>query len=200
MTLPIAGMTRPPSSLDSPPDMPSVAAASSRGPLRLVGKRVVVVDDEEDGRELVAMILTEAGAEVRAVGSSEAGLQCLRSAPADLVLADIAMPGEDGHSFMRRVRALDGSARTPPTVPAVALTAYATGEDRARALRAGFDDFLAKPVHPKALVALVARRAKYLALGGNRPRNTRRGRASASTDTVAPPYSMCDSRKVFRCL
>ncbi len=125
--------------------------------VNLAGLRVVVVDDEEDVRELLAVVLREAGAEVRAVASAHAGLDCIRSAPPDLVFADISMPGQDGHAFMRSVRALDGPGRN---VRAVALTASAAAADRAAALRAGFDEFLAKPTSPESLLATAARLAK----------------------------------------
>jgi CheY-like chemotaxis protein len=74
------------------------------------------------------------------------------SAPPDLLIADIAMPGEDGYSLITRVRALPGPGGV---IPAVALTAHARREDRARALNAGFDNHVAKPVDPDELLAVI---------------------------------------------
>ena len=121
---------------------------------RLKGVRVLVVDDEQDARDVIGEILRRSGAEVSTAGGSQEALQMMGRERPDVLVSDIAMPDEDGYAFIRTVRQLtpqDGGA-----VPSVALTAYAREEDRARVLAAGFQSHLAKPVEPADLVAAVA--------------------------------------------
>jgi CheY-like chemotaxis protein/anti-sigma regulatory factor (Ser/Thr protein kinase) len=116
--------------------------------------RVLVVDDEEDARDLVATVLGRAGAEVlTAVSVAEALAVIARDRP-QILVADVEMPGEDGYSLMRRVRGF--SQRECREIAAVALTAYAGQEDRLKALAAGFQIHVAKPVEPDDLLAVVA--------------------------------------------
>jgi CheY-like chemotaxis protein len=120
---------------------------------RLDGVSVLVVDDHPDGRDAVEAILAQAGARVRSLGSAaEAWTSFLAERP-DVLVCDIAMPEEDGLSFIRRLRALP--AGSGGDVPAIALTAYARVEERTRSLEAGFDRHLAKPVEAAELVAAV---------------------------------------------
>ena len=133
-------------------------AAFDRSPDRspdraLAGLNILVVDDELDGRELVACVLEQFGATVYQADAPRAALEVLSERTPDLMISDIAMPGEDGYSLMRRVRAL-GSER-PRNIPAIALTAFTRGEDRARALGAGFDLHIGKPLDPLVLVNAV---------------------------------------------
>jgi CheY-like chemotaxis protein len=121
----------------------------------LEGLRILIVDDEADTRELVQEVLGRQGAEVRTSGSVKEALRTLAQWEADLLVSDIGMPSEDGYELIRRVRKLD--AVHQGQIPAVALTAYAGAEDVKRALAAGFQTHLAKPVDPKALIATVAR-------------------------------------------
>jgi CheY-like chemotaxis protein len=122
-------------------------------PASLEGVRVLVVDDEPDARALIERLLQECEATVTTAGSaSEALERVARDAP-DVLLSDIGMPQEDGYSLMRRIRTLPGEAGQ---VPAIALTAYARAEDRAKALQAGYQLHLAKPVEPVKLVSMVA--------------------------------------------
>ncbi len=116
--------------------------------------RVLVVDDEADARELLQAVLAQCGAEVRAVGSVQAAMEELRQWRPDVLISDIGMPGEDGYQLIRQVRAL--SHKEGGSIPAAALTAYARSEDRLRALKAGFQTHVAKPVEPAELVAVVA--------------------------------------------
>ncbi len=116
----------------------------------LAGIDVLVVDDESDTRELVVAILRQHGAVVRSAGSVPAALELLAHFRPSVLVADVAMPGEDGYSLIRRLR------HQHIDVPAVALTAYARPEDRRRALDAGFEMHLAKPVEPDELVGVVA--------------------------------------------
>jgi signal transduction histidine kinase/ActR/RegA family two-component response regulator len=120
----------------------------------LKGLRVLLVDDEEDSREVIARILEQQGAEVVPVGSAGDALRALDEALPDVLLSDIGMPGEDGYSLVRKMR-----LRSPEKgglVPAAALTAFARSEDRMQALLAGFQLHLPKPVQPDELVAVVS--------------------------------------------
>jgi PAS domain S-box-containing protein len=120
--------------------------------------RVLVVDDEPDACEILSVILEQCGAEVKAVNSAPEALEALQDWRPRVLLADIGMPGEDGYALLRRVRAL------PPeqggTTPAAALTAFARTEDRVRALSAGFQIHVPKPVEPAELVAVVQNLAR----------------------------------------
>lgn len=124
------------------------------GLVDLTGVQVLVVDDERDARELLAAILRRAGAQVLSVGSAVAALDTLKECKTDVLISDIGMPEEDGYALIRKVRELDpqcgGATR------AVALTANARLEDRSRALAAGFQMHMAKPVDPSELTRVVA--------------------------------------------
>ena len=129
-------------------------AAPARQSETLRGLSVLVVDDEPDALGLIKTILEMRGASVTAAGSAAAAWGALEAAWPDLLLCDVGMPGEDGYSLIRRVRAL-GSERAL-ALPSVALTAYAGESDRALALEAGFQLHVPKPVEPAALVSLIA--------------------------------------------
>jgi signal transduction histidine kinase len=120
----------------------------------LEGVTVLVVDDEEDAREAMAVLLGQAGARVVSVGGAADALEALDREQPDVLLSDIAMPGEDGYALIRRVRARAGEKGG--RIPAAALTAYATLEDRAKAIRAGYDEHIPKPVDPTRLIGAVA--------------------------------------------
>ena len=138
---------------------PAVAAARAGGRLPdLAGVRILVVDDEQDARELIGNVLQDAGADVDVAASAADALGLLQAGRYDVLVSDIGMPVEDGYSLLRRLRAI-GSAQGRRT-PALALTAYASPQDRHRALDAGFDLHLAKPVETGELVAAVARLAR----------------------------------------
>jgi signal transduction histidine kinase/ActR/RegA family two-component response regulator len=122
-------------------------------PSALLALSVLVVDDDEDARQLVQAVLEECGAKVTAVDSVDSALEVLSRGVTDVLVSDIGMPGQDGYDLIRRVRALPGDAAN---LPAAALTAYARAEDRHRALNAGYSRHLAKPVEPSELVAVVA--------------------------------------------
>jgi CheY-like chemotaxis protein/nitrogen-specific signal transduction histidine kinase len=131
------------------------APARDGGSFDLEGCRVVLVDDEPDARELLSDSLRHAGAEVVAVASAAEAFEAVRQRPPDILVSDIAMPDEDGYSLIRRLRFL------PPErggrVSAVAVSAYAREEDRLRALAAGFQSHVAKPLDPADLIATVGR-------------------------------------------
>ena len=120
----------------------------------LVGLRVLVVDDDLNTRQVVAAQLENQRAVTTTAESAEQAFDLLQHEHFDVLLADIAMPGEDGYSLIRRIRAL--SPGTTSSIPAAALTAFARKEDRQQALQAGFQLHLAKPVDAQALVAAVA--------------------------------------------
>jgi len=123
----------------------------------LAGVRVLLVDDEPDARELVTAVLVQSGADVVATASAAEALEALARTRPHVLVSDISMSDGDGYALLRRVRALGlgGGAR----LPAVALTAYARAEDRARALAVGFQVHVPKPVEPAELVEVVARLA-----------------------------------------
>jgi len=130
------------------------AAAQEFTRVDLTAVRVLVVDDDADARELLALVLANCGAEVvTAAGADEALAELERVRP-HVIISDVGMPGVDGYELLRRVRAR-GHARGG-NVPAIALTAFARSEDRTRALRAGFLIHVAKPVEPAELAAAVA--------------------------------------------
>ncbi len=132
----------------------------------LNGLRVLVVDDNVDTLELVTIILGEYGTEVITAASAteaiEAITQGARGAITQLkpniLISDIAMPGVDGYSLIRKVRTL--SSERGGRIPAIALTAYASEEERTRILAAGFQMHIPKPVEPSELVAVVAKLAQ----------------------------------------
>ena len=123
-------------------------------PQLLAGLSVLVVDDEFDARELLTAVLTSYGAAVRSAASVEEAVVLLHERVPDVLLSDIGLPGEDGYALIRRVRALGAAAGG--TVPAAALTAYASADDRRRALTAGFQTHATKPIEPATLALLVA--------------------------------------------
>jgi signal transduction histidine kinase/CheY-like chemotaxis protein len=121
---------------------------------RLDGIHILVVDDEGDSRELFASILEAAGARVRTAASATDAVDVLRVEPANVLLSDIEMPDEDGYQLLRRIKADD--RLTNGGLVAIAVTAHAREADRRRALEAGFDGHLPKPVEPSELIAIVA--------------------------------------------
>ncbi len=121
---------------------------------QLTGVSVLIVDDELETRELLVEVLSRCGAEVRASSSAHDALEALQTWKADVLVSDIGMPGEDGYELIRKVREMEPDRGG--CIPAVALTAYARGEDRIRALSAGFQMHVSKPVEPVELAAVVA--------------------------------------------
>jgi PAS domain S-box-containing protein len=131
-----------------PPEAPPITA-----PQRLDGLRVLVVDDVAEARQVIGLILDSFGAQVTTAGSAQEALRLLENDPADVLVSDIAMPVEDGYGLLRRVRASPiGRVRA---IPSVALSAYAAREDRERALSAGFQAYVTKPVDARDLAAVL---------------------------------------------
>jgi len=120
----------------------------------LKGLRVLVIDDEDDARELLTIALTQGGAQVRTAVTVRAALDLLEQWKPDVLVSDIGMPVEDGYDLIKKVRALE--ADNGGTIPALALTGYASAEDAARARMAGYQTHMAKPVAPGDVVAAVA--------------------------------------------
>jgi signal transduction histidine kinase/CheY-like chemotaxis protein len=119
----------------------------------LAGIDVLVVDDEDDARELVRTVLENYGATVTCAASAVEAIRALDRRVPDVVISDIAMAGEDGYSLVRRIRARPTAAGGG--VPAIALTAYASASDHKKALEAGYDAHVAKPFEPSAIASLV---------------------------------------------
>jgi signal transduction histidine kinase/CheY-like chemotaxis protein len=130
---------------------------------RLDGIRVLVVDDEPSASEAILELFNSCGAEARIAGSATEALVVFEGWQPDVLVSDIAMPGEDGYSLIRKIR-----LRPPErggVIPAVALTAYAKIEDRVTILAAGFQMYLSKPADPNELIAVVSSLAKRRGLG-----------------------------------
>lgn len=142
----------------SGPARPTTSAELVVGPvgggMRLDGLKLLIVDDEEDARTLVSEALREQGAEVDAAASATEALERLGVFKPDILISDIGMPGMDGYSLMRKVRALN--PENGGRVPAIALTAYARGEDAQRAFAAGYQRHVVKPVEVAQLALVIA--------------------------------------------
>ena len=123
-------------------------------PVLLNGIKVLVVDDEADSRDLLMTILTQCGSDVRCTDSAAAAMQALHEWNPDLLVSDIGMPNEDGYSLIRKLRELEPDRGRG--IPAMALTAYATDEDRLQALSAGFQIHVPKPIEPQDFLTSLA--------------------------------------------
>jgi signal transduction histidine kinase/ActR/RegA family two-component response regulator len=116
--------------------------------------KVLLVDDDPDTLQILSVMLAESKAGVQTAASASEALEILEWYQPDVLVSDLAMPGEDGFSLIGKIRALAGGKVTQ--IPAVALTSYVRVEDRARALSAGFNMFVPKPVEPEELVTAIA--------------------------------------------
>lgn len=145
--------------------LPLGMASAAKGTIKRLtahdtaGVKVLLVEDDEDTRDACAMLLAELGAEVRAVPSAAMALAALDEFRPDAIISDIAMPGEDGFSFIRKVRLRD--PKNGGRIPAAALTALASDEDRQRAMQSGFQLHVAKPVDASRLAAVVSTLAEW---------------------------------------
>jgi signal transduction histidine kinase/ActR/RegA family two-component response regulator len=138
-------------------DLPPVVAPAPDAGISLAGRTILVVDDDASTREVVSAALERTGARVRTAASAAEAWQALHDQPPDVLLADIAMPVEDGFSLMRRVRKDAGLGER---LPAIALSAFADTRFEESARAAGFSAFLAKPARPDVLVRLIDRLLK----------------------------------------
>ncbi len=131
-----------------------VAPSHDSNPISLDGLCVLVIDDEPDARELLRRILEECHARVLLADSADQGLQILKTDQPNVIISDIGMPKTDGYEFVRKLRQLplDQGGK----IPAIALTAFARSEDRTRAMMAGFQVHISKPIEPQELLATIA--------------------------------------------
>ena len=141
--------------------IPSLRLADDSGerpanpfPISLPGCAVLVVEDDESTRELLSELFRAAEASVRTADSVVAAIEAVKAEPPHVIIADISLPGEDGLSLMRKIRALPAPASR---VPAIALSGYTRAEDRAAALSSGFSAFVSKPASPHQLLMLVGK-------------------------------------------
>ena len=133
---------------------PAVASAAAQPrTLSAAGGRLLIVDDNADAAQTLALLLRETGYDVRLAGDAPAALAAMEQGASDAALLDIGLPGMDGYALARQLRA-DGRFRG---LRLVALTGYGREHDRSAALAAGFDEHLVKPVHPEALIAVIER-------------------------------------------
>jgi CheY-like chemotaxis protein len=137
----------------------SIDAAPSAPRVELNGVDVLLVEDEAATRETTRRLFEAAGATVHAVDTAHAAHVALMHRQPQVIVSDIGLPGEDGYTLMKELRSMawaSGAAR----IPSLALTAFARADDKRRALEAGFDAHLAKPVDPEQLLATVAQLAQ----------------------------------------
>ncbi len=138
-------------------DGPAPDTDASTAPL--AGLAVLVVDDDADAAAVLATVLEDRGASVRAAGDADAALTMIAAKRPDVLVSDIGMPGRDGHELIREIRSWEGAARLA-RLPAIALTAFTREEDRRDAFAAGFDAHLGKPMRPLEIVRQIALLAK----------------------------------------
>jgi len=151
-------LPRRPAPLDSGEPRPISGASGNRGTSKrdhLKGVSVLVVDDDRDSREAIALLLERCGAVVRAASTVQQALTLIDQARPGVVLSDIAMPFQDGFALMREVRRRDQQTGGHQTI--IALTAYASHDEEQRILEAGFDGHLAKPIEASTLVSALER-------------------------------------------
>jgi signal transduction histidine kinase/CheY-like chemotaxis protein len=146
VALPVPAIAPAPDQVSAQSRQPAVPATP------LTDRTVLVVDDDASTRELLAQVIGREGARVETASSAAAAIDALRRQPYDVLIADIGMPGEDGNSLVRRVRALPDAVGR---IPAIALSAYTRVEDREAARRAGFTTFIGKPTTPEELLHAV---------------------------------------------
>jgi PAS domain S-box-containing protein len=132
----------------------SIIGEAQAGLPSLTGVRVLLVDDLEEARELITFALVNRGAEVKTAASSSEGLSALGEWRPDVILSDLAMPGEDGYTFIRKVRKL--SEASGGKIPAATLTAYAGSKEYLKSLEAGYQAHITKPVEWDELIIVVA--------------------------------------------
>jgi signal transduction histidine kinase/ActR/RegA family two-component response regulator len=172
VTLPVATSDQAVATATSPL-ADAMAVAALKGVVRLDGLRIVVADDQPDARVLAETILASAGADVRSCGSAAEALALVQDCRPHVLVSDLEMPVEDGYMLIAKVRALPG-ARGGLT-PAIALSAYGRPQDRLRAIAAGFNMHVPKPVDPGELTEIISSlcggaRAPSAAIGyGNIP-------------------------------
>jgi CheY-like chemotaxis protein len=131
----------------------SIPSSRQAPPPLLQGLRILVVEDEQDSRELLDELLRYEGAEVETAADAASGFEALVRFEPEVLLSDIGLPGEDGYSLIRRCRGLPNQGQ----VPAIAVTAFCRPQDQARSLAAGFNDHVCKPLDVGDLVQRILR-------------------------------------------
>jgi CheY-like chemotaxis protein len=121
---------------------------------RLANVKALLVDDDDDARDMLSALLGEEGARVQAANSTSAAIEAFSSFAPDVVISDIAMPEQDGYDLVRAIRAQEGRG---DAVPIIALSAMTRNQDRVRAREAGFSEYLNKPVDREQLIEALAR-------------------------------------------
>lgn len=155
VTLPTLALYKKPAAVSALDYLTNLSANGIvTGSQALNGVRVLIVEDDADTLAMLTLLLQQSGAEVIVATSAAEGLEFLKINMPDVIVSDISMPGEDGYSLIRKIRAL--RPEEGGQTPAVALTAYAKTEDRVRALSAGFQQHIAKPVEPIEMITVVA--------------------------------------------
>jgi CheY-like chemotaxis protein len=147
------------------PRMPEIPEYAIVTPAMLLGLRLLVVDDDPGARELISGMLEGFGAQVSVADGGHAALKLLFAERPDVLIADLGMPEMDGYALIEQVRALDPDFGGK--TPAVAVTAYASPQDRLRALQAGYQNHVAKPVEAEELAIVIA------SLAGRKPQDKR---------------------------
>ena len=156
ITLPTAELRRSEHSESDRPSPPPVVVDHGLPVGRLSNVAILVVEDDEDARDLLVTVLTQQGARVTQAGSASEALSSVSESVPDVLISDIGLPAEDGYQLIRSIRARGFGS---DSLPAIALTAYSRREDQRLALQAGFQAHVAKPVEPAILVAAVAEAA-----------------------------------------
>ena len=156
ITLPVRALQPPARDHDATLGTPAGSLADD---IALDSVRVMIVDDEAETRELLKIMLASHGADVTVCASGTEALHQINEWQPQIIVSDIGMPAMDGYAFMKKVRSLDSELRN---VPAIALTAYARAEDRMRALAAGFQMHVPKPVEASELVMVIASLVKRI--------------------------------------
>jgi signal transduction histidine kinase/CheY-like chemotaxis protein len=153
LSLPISAILQPTEQMLKPARGEALSPKVDCRQTDLTGVKVLVIDDDADARGLVYRLLTDCKAQVTTASSAVEALRLLAASRPDIVISDIGMPEMDGYQFIEKVRATYASREE---IPAIALTAFARPEDRRRALAAGYQSHLSKPVEPAELLAMVA--------------------------------------------
>jgi CheY-like chemotaxis protein len=154
LTLPVAILRETHRAGEQPLHRSRDTEGEAAGAQELGGVRVLAVDDDTEACELVRIALQQSGAEVKVCSTVRDALKTFMEWRPDVLLSDIGIPGEDGYELIRQVRALPH--KEGGSIPAAALTAYASSQDRLKVLRAGFQSHIVKPVEPTELTAVVA--------------------------------------------
>ena len=155
-TMPLLAAAAPPESLNEAEKKDKILASPPFAVLP--GTSLLIVEDDQDSRDLLLTILQKAGADVTAVASSGEAVEALKNFQPQVIISDIGMPGDDGYSLMRRIR--ENERGDGSQIPAIALTAYARDEDRQKTAASGFQKHIAKPFDPAELIAAVKDLAK----------------------------------------